>query len=174
MNQTIYFSKVNPNAIIPSKKTENAGYDIYPCFNDESILILPNETKMIPTGIASACSDDYYFQLFERGSTGAKGIGQRCGVIDSGYRNEWFVPITNHNNIPLLIIKNLDKYPESHKTFYYDGVAYSKCIAYPYEKAISQAVLIPVPKIDVQELTYEELLQFKSERGLGCLGSSNK
>ena len=60
---------------------------------------------MLPTGIASACSSNYYFQIFERGSTGVKGIGQRSGVIDSSYRGEWFIPITNHNPYPIIIVR---------------------------------------------------------------------
>lgn len=168
MNQIIYFSKVKPNAIIPFKSEENAGYDIYANFDSDCIIINPHKTKMIPTGIASACSNDYYFQLFERGSTGTKGIGQRCGVIDSSYRGEWFVPLTNHNNYPIAIIKeNADK----------DMIIRSwgnRTIFYPYEKAICQAVLLPVPKVDIKEIDYETLKEFKSERGLGALGSSGK
>ncbi len=159
---TIYFSKTNPNAIIPTKTEENAGRDIYACFYEDYLIIAPHETKMIPTGIASACSNDYYFQLFERGSTGTKGIGQRCGVIDASYRNEWFVPITNHNNIPLVITK--DNKTKTCEDF----------IIYPYSKAICQAVLLPVPKVEVKEIPYEELLNIKSDRMLGKLGSSDK
>ena len=158
----VYFSKIKPNAIIPSKTEENAGRDIYACFDEAYLVIAPHKTVMIPTGIASACSNDYYFQLFERGSTGTKGIGQRCGVIDASYRNEWFVPITNHNNIPLVITK--DNKTETCEDF----------IVYPYSKAICQAVLLPVPKVEVKEIPYEELLNMKSDRMLGKLGSSNK
>lgn len=166
--EKIYFAKVKSNAIIPSKIEENAGYDIYVCFDEDYIVIQPHETKMLPTGIASACSSNYYFQLFERGSTGTKGIGQRCGVIDSGYRNEWFVPITNHNEYPLAIIKNDSQKNDIVKKF---G---NKTIFYPYSKAICQAVLLPVPKVEVKEILYDDLKDIKSERGLGKLGSSGK
>ena len=47
-------------------------------------------------------------------------------------------------------------------------------IAYPYEKAIGQLVVLEVPKMNVQEVTYEELLQIPSKRGTGKLGSSSK
>jgi dUTP pyrophosphatase len=169
MNQIIYFSKVKPDAVIPSKRKEDAGYDIYACFEEDYIIIYPHETKSIPTGIASACSDDYYFQLFERGSTGIKGIGQRSGVIDSGYRKEWFVPITNHNDSYLVIrkenVSNMDIWGQ---------IMPNNVIDYPYEKAICQAVLLLVPKVDVEEVEYETLKSFASERGMGCLGSTNK
>ena len=166
MHTTIKFAKVNPNAIIPSKELENAGYDIYACFDEDYIIINPFETKMIPTGIASACDTDYCIVLKERGSTGTKGIAQRCGIIDSGFRNAWFVPITNINNKPLVIIKkeSLNNSELTDEDF----------IIYPYEKAICQALVIPVPTTDVEEYTYEELLKIPSKRGIGMLGSSLK
>lgn len=159
----IYFAKIKKDAIIPTKEDENAGLDIYALFEENCLVIQPHETKMIPTGLASSCPNTHYFQLFERGSTGTKGIGQRCGVIDSGYRNEWFVPITNHNAKPLVIIKEMDtNYPPD------------DYIIYPYTKAICQAVLLPVPKVNISEISYEELLKNKSKRMLGYLGSSGK
>ena len=36
----LVFAKVKPDAIIPTKKTENAGYDIYACFDEAYIEIL--------------------------------------------------------------------------------------------------------------------------------------
>ena len=166
MKTTIHFARTNPNAIIPSKIEENAGMDVYPCFNEDYMIIQSNETKMIPTGIASVCSDDYYFQLFERSSTGTKGIGQRCGVIDSSYRGTWFVSITNHNNKPIIITK--EKNEDVLK------LLQNLAIVYPYSKAICQVVLLPVPKINIEEIDYETLKTFESERGIGCLDSTNK
>ena len=165
MHTTIKFAKVNPNAIIPSKEIENAGYDIYACFHEDYMIVNPFETKMIPTGIASACDTDYCIVLKERGSSGTKGIAQRCGIIDSGFRNAWFVPITNINNKPLVIIKQ-----EALDAEWID----ENYIIYPYEKAIAQAILIPVPTTDIEEYTYEELLKIPSKRGTGALGSSGK
>ena len=101
MAERICFSRLREDAVVPSKRPEDAGYDIYACLETDFIKLEPLETRLIPTGIASACSPGYYFQLFERGSTGTRGIAQRCGVIDSGYRGEWFIPLTNLNRIPL-------------------------------------------------------------------------
>ena len=101
--EKIYFAKVKPGGRIPSKRDEDAGYDIYGLIDEAYIVLAPHETRAIPTGIASACSEEYYFQLHERGSTGTRGISQRCGVIDSGYRGEWFLPITNLNAKPLCL-----------------------------------------------------------------------
>jgi dUTP pyrophosphatase len=169
LKDKVYFSKTKSNAIIPSKTEENAGRDIYACFDEAYLVIAPHKTVMIPTGIASACSNDYYFQLFERGSTGTKGMGQRCGVIDASYRNEWFVPITNHNNDRTIVIR---KEGVSNRDIF--GDIMPNIIDYPYEKAICQAVLLPVPKVEVEEIPYDELLNMKSDRMLGNLGSSNK
>ncbi len=163
MREQIYFAKVRPDAIIPSKEEENAGMDIYANFPEDNFTLNPHETKMIPTGIASSCSKDYYFQLFERGSTGTKGMAQRCGVIDSGYRFEWFVPLTNTTNKILHISKLVDKFEE------YDANIY-----YPYSKAIAQVVILPVPKTIILELPYDVLSTIKSDRGMGSLGSTNK
>ena len=162
----VYFAKVRPDAIIPSKAPHNAGYDIYICSDEENIIINPHETKMLPTGIASVCTEDTYFQLFERGSGGIKGIGQRSGVIDSSYRGEWFIPITNHNMKPLLITK--EQNPDVLKILEDDY------IVYPMMKAIAQAVRLYLPTTIVQEISYDELKEIPSERNLGCLGSSNK
>ena len=57
MTNDLVFAKVRPNAIIPSKEDENAGYDIYACFDEDYMVIPPHSTKLIPTGIASALSD---------------------------------------------------------------------------------------------------------------------
>ena len=108
------------------------------------------------------CDSDYCIILKERGSTGSKGLGLRCGVIDSGYRGEWFVALTNHNDVSYHILK------ENSKTNPEDGKIY------PYEKGIAQALVIPVPVVNTEEITYEELKNIASERGTGKLGSSNK
>ena len=158
----IKFAKVHPNAIIPSKRDEDMGFDIYACFDEDYIVINPHETKLVPTGIASSCSPKYGFLLRERGSTGSKGIALRAGVIDSGYRNEWFVGLTNTTD-NILYISKLDK--SEH------GVC---SVVYPYSKAIAQALIAPVPPTEVEEISYAELKAIKSKRGMGALGSSNK
>lgn len=162
----IKFAKINENAVVPSKRKEDAGYDIYPCFEQRCIILFPHETKMIPTGIASACSEDYCFILKERGSTGTKGIAQRAGVIDSGYRGEWFIPITNTSDSHALVIGK-SEYCEEYKNA-------TNVLFYPYEKAICQAIPIRVCEIQSEEVSYDELVKIKSERGTGALGSSNK
>lgn len=166
----IKFAKVRPDAIIPSKRDEDMGYDIYACFEEDYMVINPHETKLIPTGIASACDPGYGFLLFERGSTGSKGIARRCGVIDSGYRNEWFVGLTNTTNKVMFISKLSER--ETYNSYYNEVMPES--FVYPYSKAIVQAIVTPVLETNEQELSYEDLKEIPSERGLGSLGSSGK
>ena len=170
MKVNVKFAKVRPDAIIPSKRDEDMGFDIYACFDEDYIVINPHETKLIPTGIASACDSGYGFLLFERGSTGSKGIARRCGVIDSGYRNEWFVGLTNTTNKVMFISKLSEQ--ETYDNYYNDVMP--KSFVYPYTKAIVQALVAPVPEVEVEELEYSDLKEIKSERGLGALGSSGK
>ena len=175
MEVNVKFAKVRPDAIIPSKRDEDMGFDIYACFDEDYIVINPHETKLIPTGIASACDPGYGFLLFERGSTGSKGIARRCGVIDSGYRNEWFVGLTNTTNQKLFISKlseeeTYNKYYGDYKPLLEDGLL----LVYPYSKAIVQAWVAPVLKTNKEEISYEDLKEIPSERGLGALGSSGK
>lgn len=146
------------------KRVEDGAFDIYACFEEDYKVIEPHETLLVPTGLASAFSTDYVAILKERGSTGTKGMGQRAGVVDSGYRGEWFIPITNHNSKPLVIMK------EDYK----DQAAFKDAIIYPYEKALSQCIMVRVPQLSITEISYEELLKFESERGTGRLGSSGK
>ena len=102
----IYFAKVKENAIIPTKEKEDAGYDFYACFDEDFIEIPSHETKKIPTGIAWASSPKYYLQIEERGSTGTKGIKRSAGVVDSGYRGEILIVITNSTNKTLIFSKH--------------------------------------------------------------------
>lgn len=168
--EKIYFAKLNENAKIPSKRDEDAGYDIFACFDDDYLVINPNQTIKINTKIASAFSKKYCIILKERGSTGVIGFGQRAGVIDSGYRNEWLVPMTNHNDIPIIIVK--DEFKSTQK--YLDMKNDNNFIEYSYNKAICQGLLIEVPVVEVSEVSYEELLEQKSDRMLEGFGSTNK
>lgn len=168
----IKFAKVveSSDAKIPEKRDEDAGYDIYPCFDEPFIRIPRHKTVLIPTGIASALPENYYFQIEERGSTGSKGLKKSAGVIDSGYRGEWFIAIANTNHCDAYVAK--EEYVVALKDA--AQILSHDIIIYPYEKGIAQAVLLEVPKTKVEEITYDELKEIKSLRGEGALGSSNK
>ena len=166
----IKFAKTNENAIIPSKRDEDAGYDIFACFEDQYLVIEPGETTKIPTGIASIIPLDHCFVLKERGSTGSAGIGQRAGIIDSGFRNEWQVLVTNHNSRAIIIAKKGFRDTDQYKNI----LGSRDFLEYAYEKAICQALLIPVPESEVEEIGYDQLVLEKSERMLDGFGSTNK
>ncbi len=165
----IYFAKLKEKAIIPSKEDENAGYDIFACFDEDYIYLKSNETKLIPTGIAWACSENFYMQIEERSSTGSKGIKKSAGVLDSGYRGEIKVAITNSTSKDLYI-SNLNeedlfkKYKDIDKN----------CIVYSTKKAIAQGIIHRVEKMDIKEISYEELQKISSKRGTAGWGSTNK
>lgn len=199
----LYFAKVNPNAIIPTKEKENAGYDIYACFNKDFLVIPPHSTKLIPTGIASAISDKYYLGVAERGSTGKIGMKYSAGIIDSGYRGQIFVALSNVNNVEIIISKLskeelIDKYGEIYKyndkeersdvILKYGEGEYEfaflidtdtkdniEAIIYPYSKAIAQLIVHEVHnEVEPKEISYKELQSIPSKRGTGSLGSSGK
>lgn len=191
-NNDLIFAKVKKNAIIPTKTDENAGYDVYACFDEDYMIVEMGETRLIPTGIASAINNTKYIQIEERGSVGSKGIKTSCGIIDSGYRGEWFIAITNTNNKDFIISKlskeelinnyclvddegNSYLLSGNSKIFlkYNDGYETDE-ILYPYSKAISQAIIHEVHKMYEIELPYQELLVIESARGSGKLGSSMK
>ena len=191
----LLFAKVRPDAIIPTKNDEDAGYDIYANFEGDYMVVRPHFTRLIPTGIASAMSDKYYLQVQERGSTGVIGMKYGAGVIDSGFRGEIFMCINNINSHYIIISKLskeelIDKYgekdeegdieipvdplkPEDGSLWFLLGGKFNPII-HPYKKAIGQLIVHEVPTMNVKEVTYEDLMQIPSKRGTGKLGSSNK
>ena len=164
----VYFAKLRASAVIPQKRDEDAGYDVFPSLTSPFLIIKPLQTALIPTGIASACPPEYYFQIQERGSIGSKGIAKRCGVIDSGYRGEWFLPMTNLNPVPLLIVKaNL-------REMFEKSAQSGRILLHSSDKAIAQAILLRVPEAVVEQLEYDKLLAIPSKRGSASLGSTDK
>ena len=196
----LVFAKVKPNAIIPTKRDEDAGRDVYACFDEDYMVIPAHTTKLIPTGIASAMTSKYEIRLCDRGSNGSKGIHVNAGTIDSGFRSQWFVAWCNTNDRDVLLSKLsyeelIDKYGAidefdpydteiplnpakpydalENATRVYDAYG-DQLILYPYTKAICQAEVREVPVMNQYEITYEELKAIPSKRGTGALGSSGK
>lgn len=169
----IFFAKIRETATIPTKKLEDAGYDMYADFSEDYFVIEAGKTRGVPTGIATAFSSKYYVQIEERSSMAKLGIKKSGGVIDSGYRGEYFIMTYNTNDKPFVIAKNYDSVPTtfdvSGKTYYRDDV-----ILYPYTKAICQMVVQEIPVLESKELSYDELQKIASSRGVGGFGSSGK
>ncbi len=160
-------------AEIPSKRDEDAGYDVYASLPEDKgfLVIRDGETERVPTNIASAIEPGYYFQVEERASTGMLGIKKSAGVIDPGYRGEWFIVITNASGKDLFIVKKecVDRLLNS-----FELIERKDFILYPYEKAIAQVVLHQVLPVSMEEVSYEELQRIPSERRDGAFGASGK
>ena len=164
----IYFAKIKGDAVIPTRERENAGYDLYATFDEDYILVPPYKTKLIPTGIAFACHEDFYMQIEERSSTGTKGIKRSAGVIDSGYRGEIKIAIYNANDIPLVFSAYGEddlrrKYPELGEMLFYST-----------SKAIAQGVIHRVEDMVSREISLEALQSIPSKRGDKGWGSTNQ
>lgn len=159
----IKFRLASKYVTLPTKRDEDAGYDIYPHFKDLSLVIPPHKTALIPTGLYSVIPKGYYMQLKERSSTGSKTVIQQAGVIDSGYRGEWKVPITNGGTKPLIIAKFPEDFDSTMTTIL------------PYNKAICQATLERVHPSKIKRISSVAFAKCcNTERGEGGFGSSGK
>lgn len=95
----LLFKKLNEKAILPTRATAySAGADLYACL-EESVVIPPGETVMIPLGIACQPSDpETAIFIFPRSGLASKygiTLANAVGVVDSDYRGEWKVPVHN-------------------------------------------------------------------------------
>ena len=94
----IEIKKLNENAVIPTRGSQQAaGYDLYAA-TTEPITIKPHETVKVGTGLAIAVPDGYFGAIFARSGLAAK-QGLRpancVGVADSDYRGEYIVALHN-------------------------------------------------------------------------------
>lgn len=168
---TLKWRKINPKAVVPTKRLEDAGFDIYTI--DGPTVIKPHETKMFNTGLVSMFGRNIVGIVKERGSTGSIGMSVRSGVIDSGYRGEWKICLTNENNFPIELSDKVSKVTKIYGTFNKNKI---KRIIYPLNKAIAQVVFMYTPLCELKPLTDKDLADEdnKSERGEGGWGSSGK
>ncbi|UGO46201.1 dUTPase [Bacillus phage vB_BanS_Chewbecca] len=171
MNPEVFFARISPDAVIPTKRDEDAGFDLYACTDEVEVagekkhwIVCPaNETTLVSTGLAFALPKTHYLNAkHERGSTGKISMSVLAGVIDSGYRGEVFLAIT-----PLY--KDVVITSDVKETSIVGDRIY-----YPYSKAIAQATVDLVPNTKLTELTLEDLQKIESERGDTKLGQSGK
>ena len=161
---TIVWHKCKPGAKVPTKRAEDAGYDLYTVEKD--IILQPHETRLFSIGLNVAISDGWWLLVKDRGSTGSKGIHVHCGVVDSGYRGELFVCLNNTNDWPVIF-----EDPQNPMDKQLIG------IRYPVTKGIAQIIPIPAPEVESYEATdsaWENYFAHNSERGEGKLGASGK
>ena len=142
----VLIKKLDPKVTLPSYKTKGAsGMDLM-AFVKEKIVIKPQTSALIPTGLSVAFSEDYEIQIRPRSGLAAKnniGVLNTPGTIDSDYRGELKIIIFNHSNYDF-IINNNDR--------------------------IAQMVLTPIAKMELEEAN--ELP--KTLRGEGGFGSTGK
>ena len=142
----VLIKKLDPKVAIPSYKTKGAsGMDLM-AFVKEKVVIKPQTSALIPTGLSVAFSEDYEIQIRPRSGLAAKNnisVLNTPGTIDSDYRGELKIIIFNHSNHDF-IVNNDDR--------------------------VAQMVLTPVAKMELEEAN--ELP--KTLRGEGGFGSTGK
>lgn len=159
--------RLKKQAVLLSKRKEDAAYDIYWLFEQDYKLLNPWEIYMVPTWIAIQIPQDKVFFICERSSTWIKWLARRAWVVDSWYRWEIFVPINNTSNKPIVFYKNEEGLEAFLKE---NNLSKDNVTLYPQEKAIAQAMILHVPHIEVEEV--DELSD--SERWEWALWSTNK
>jgi len=142
----VLVKKLNPKVKLPSYKTEgSSGMDLM-AFVENQIIISPNNSALIPTGLSVAIPKDVEIQIRPRSGLAIKSnisVLNAPGTIDSDYRGELKIILFNHSNAEF-IVKNNDR--------------------------IAQMVLTPVLKVDFEEV---DALP-DSTRGSGGFGSTGK
>ena len=108
--QILKVKKLKENAVMIKRATKgSAGMDLYACI-DEDITINPGDIKIIPTGLAIALqSADYVAYIYARSGLAIKHgitLANCVGVVDSDYRGEVCVGLTNISKEPYTITVN--------------------------------------------------------------------
>ena len=142
----VLFKRLNQKAKLPSYKTSgSSGMDLMACV-DEPITIKPNESMLIPTGIAIAIPEDTEVQISPRSGLATKSrisVLNTPGTIDSDYRGELKIILFNHGK---------DEFTVND------------------EDRVAQMVLMPILKVEIEETN--ELPE--TIRGSGGFGSTGK
>ena len=99
--EKVRFKKLSENAVVPSYGTAySAGADLYSAMQ-EDVIIAPETTKVIKTGIAIEIPEGLVGLIYARsGMACKKGLApaNKVGVIDSDYRGEIIVALYNHSD----------------------------------------------------------------------------
>ncbi len=98
--------QMREGAVIPKRATaESAGLDLS-AYLDRDVVINPGEIVKIPTGIAIGLEKETVGLVYPRSGLASKHgitLANCVGVIDSDYRGEILVPVTNHSKVPFTI-----------------------------------------------------------------------
>ena len=142
----ILIKKTNKEVITPKYKTDgSSGVDLS-AFLEKKVVIKPNSSELIPTGLQVAIPEELEIQIRPRSGLAAKesiGVLNSPGTIDSDYRGELKIILFNHGNKDF-VINNGDR--------------------------IAQMVLVPILKMEFEEV--DNLPE--TIRGQGGFGSTGK
>lgn len=106
--QILKVKKLRENAKMIKRATKgSAGMDLHACIDSE-ITIEPGEIKVIPTGLAIALqNENYVAYIYARSGLAIKHgitLANCVGVVDSDYRGEVCVGLTNISKNPYTIV----------------------------------------------------------------------
>ncbi len=142
----ILIKKNNKKVITPKYKTNgSSGVDLS-AFLEKKVVIKPNSSQLIPTGLQVAIPEELEIQIRPRSGLAAKesiGVLNSPGTIDSDYRGELKIILFNHGNNDFTI-NNGDR--------------------------IAQMILVPILKMEFEEV--DSLPD--TVRGQGGFGSTGK
>ena len=142
----VLVKKLNIKAELPKYKTEgSSGMDLMALI-ENPIIIKPQNSAIVPTGLSIAIPKDVEVQIRPRSGLAAKysiSVLNTPGTIDSDYRGEIKIILFNHGKEEF-IINNNDR--------------------------IAQMILMPIIKAEFEEV--ENLP--KTLRGSGGFGSTGK
>lgn len=102
----VQIMKVHPDAVVPMYQTSGAaGFDFHAI---EDVLIPPNETLLVRTGLAFAIPEGFELQVRPRSGLSLKSplrVANSPGTVDSDYRGELGVILTNTYKEPYRVSK---------------------------------------------------------------------
>ena len=124
----ILIKKTDKEVITPKYKTDgSSGVDLS-AFLEKKVVIKPNSSELIPTGLQVAIPEELEIQIRPRSGLAAKeriGVLNSPGTIDSDYRGELKIILFNHGNKDF-VINNGDR--------------------------IAQMILVPILKMEFEEV----------------------
>ena len=99
--------RIGSSIPLPDYATDgSAGMDLRACLN-EAVIVEPDQTLLIPTGIAIHIADpDIAATILPRSGLGHKHglvLGNLVGLIDSDYQGQLFISCWNRSQMPYTI-----------------------------------------------------------------------
>ncbi|MDI6697649.1 MAG: dUTP diphosphatase [Candidatus Saccharicenans sp.] len=97
----VLIKKISPEARTPAYGHQgDAGFDLFSCIQ---LTINPGETAAVPTGLQMAIPSGYVGLIWDKSGIALGGVHRLAGVVDSGYRGEVRVVLTNLGKQPFVI-----------------------------------------------------------------------